>query len=105
MSENHKLYVISDGETGEKIGVTDTVITGEQLEEMNRKRKEGYTTYLARKEYYDKDRRKFVTNFMDSIEELSSQLSLVDAGYLMKLLPYTQEDGKLRDNGGGGRQS
>lgn len=97
--DNGKRLRVINIETGEIEHETNYVITEEQLEERRERETRGRAVHQARKEYYEKDSRKFVINLMEPIREVMRELTLTQAGVMMKLLPYTQKDGKLKSNG------
>ncbi|MBM7573636.1 hypothetical protein [Aquibacillus albus] len=96
-TEDKKLKVINT-QTGEIECETNYVITEEQLRERKEREAKGREVHRERNEYY-KDPRKFVINFIEPIREVMHDLTLTQAGVMMKVLPYTQKYGKLKSNG------
>ncbi|WP_163538683.1 hypothetical protein [Gracilibacillus sp. YIM 98692] len=94
-----KKYMVINSSTGEIEHTTDVVITEEQVKEKQERQANGRAVYRARKNYHEKDNRRFVINFISPIRGLLPNLTLTDAGVMMKLLPYTQTDRKLKKNG------
>lgn len=97
-TENKEL-IISYADTGEIKARTNYAITAEELQEQQKQKEKGRAVYHAKDKYYQEDRRKFVINFMDNIRGIMPSMTLTEAGVLMRLLPYTQGKGEIKENG------